>query len=110
MSDTGSNQVTVTILGKPYTIAPDQDQSAEQIQEVARLADETMRQLQQQKPHQSQLQTAILAGLNLVDELFKMQVDYQSAESDIAQRTSRLTASLGRVFQDVEIDSGQSSG
>jgi cell division protein ZapA (FtsZ GTPase activity inhibitor) len=68
-----------------------------------------MRELQQQKPHQSPLQTAILAGLNLVDELFKMQVDYQSAESDIAQRTSRLTTSLGRVFQDVEIESGQST-
>ena len=110
MSDTDSNNVTVSILGKQYTIAPDRDQSAEHIREVGQLVDGTMRELQQLKPHQSPLQIAVLAGLNLVDELFKMQSDYQSAESDIAQRTSRLTASLGRVFQDVEIDSGQSAG
>ena len=110
MSDTDFNQVTVIILGKSYTIAPDRDHSAEYIREIAQLADEGMRELQKQKPHQSPLQIAVLASLNLVDELFKMQADYQSAESDIAQKASRLTASLGHIFQDVEIEKGQSTG
>ena len=40
MSDTGFNQVTVTILGKSYTIAPERDHSVEYIREIAQLADE----------------------------------------------------------------------
>ena len=45
-----------------------------------------------------------LAGLNLVEELHKLRADYQDAESEIAQRTSRLAASLGRVFQGADAD------
>jgi cell division protein ZapA (FtsZ GTPase activity inhibitor) len=53
----------------------------------------------------SPLQVAILASLNLVEELQSLQEDYASAESDITLRTSRLTASLGRLFAEVEASS-----
>ena len=56
----------------------------------------------------SPLQVAILASLNLVEELMSLQEDYASAESDITQRTSRLTASLGRLFAEVEASSSDS--
>jgi hypothetical protein len=37
-----------------------------------------------------------------------LQEDYASTESDITQRTSRLTASLGRLFAEVEASSSDS--
>ena len=107
MPEANSNSVVVNIYGKNYTFALEPGQTEEQIQRVARFVEDHMRQVQQAHHPQSPLQTAILAGLGLVDELFKLQTDYRAAESDIAQRTSRLAASLGRVFEQVNAVSSE---
>lgn len=101
MAESDAARLIVTIYGKNYTFALTPEQRAEHIQEVAQLVDEQMRRAYQEHHLQSPLQLAILAGLNLVEELQKLRADYQDAESEIAQRTSRLAASLGRVFQGV---------
>ena len=108
MPDTDPATVAVSIYGKTFTFALGPDQKAEHIHRVAQFMDEKMREAHEAHRTQSPLQTAVLAGLNLVDELFKLQAEYQTAESDIAQRTTRLTDSLGRVFQDSETDSAAS--
>ena len=104
MSEANPNRVTLTIYGKIYTFAPNCEQDAEFIQQVAQLVDDKMHQVHQVHHTQSPGQTAILAGLELVDELFKLRTEYQAAESDIASRTSKLTASLNRVFQESKSD------
>lgn len=105
MGESDAARLIVNIYGKNYTFALTPEQRAEHIQQVAQLVDEQMRRAFQEHRLQSPLQLAVLAGLNLVDELFKLRADYQEAEAQIAQRTSRLAASLGRVFQDSGADS-----
>jgi cell division protein ZapA (FtsZ GTPase activity inhibitor) len=105
MSDTHSTRVGVDIYGKTFTFSLDQGQTAEHVRQAAQLVDEKMRKPHEVHPAQSPYQATVLVGLNLVDELFKLQAEYQNAESDIAQRTSRLSASLGRAFQNSGPDS-----
>lgn len=104
MAESDAARLIVAIYGKNYTFALTPDQRAEQIQEVAQLVDEQMRRVSQEHHLQAPLQLAILAGLNLVEELHKLRADYQEAEAEISQRTSRLAASLGRVFQGAGTD------
>ncbi|MBM3280560.1 MAG: cell division protein ZapA [Candidatus Handelsmanbacteria bacterium] len=101
MAASDAARLIVSIYGKNYTFALTPEQRAEHIQEVALLVDEQMRRVYQETRIQSPLQLAILAGLNLVEELQQLKADYEDAESEIAQRTSRLAASLGRVFQGI---------
>ena len=108
MSDTRPTSVAVDIYGKTFTFSLGPDQTAEHVQQAAQLIDDKMHEVHKAHNTQSQIQTAVLASLNLVDELFKLQADYQATESDIAQRTSKLNASLGRIFQSVELDSSTS--
>ena len=98
----------VNIFGKSYTLGIDQDHPAEHVQKIAQLVDEQMREVKDEVRSQSPLQVAILASLNLVEELIALQEDYASAEADIAQRTSRLTASLGRLFEEGDATSSES--
>jgi cell division protein ZapA (FtsZ GTPase activity inhibitor) len=105
MAESDAARLIVTIYGKNYTFALTPDQRAEHIQEVAQLVDEQIRRANQEHHLQSPLQLAVLAGLNLVEELHKLKADYQDAEAEISQRTSRLAASLGRVFQGPGADS-----
>ena len=103
-----STNTIVNIFGKNYTLGVDEDHPADHVQLVAQLIDERMQQVKGEVRADSPLQVAILASLNLVEELMSLQKDYASAESDITQRTSRLTASLGRLFAEVEASSSDS--
>ena len=97
-----SSNTVANIFGKNYTLVVDQDHPADLVQQIAQLVDERMHQVKGELRAGSPLQVAILANLNLVEELLSLQEGYASTESDIAQRTSRLTASLGRLFAEVE--------
>ncbi|MEW6752645.1 MAG: cell division protein ZapA [Candidatus Latescibacterota bacterium] len=90
--------LVVSIFGKNYPLALEPGQSADAVREVAHLVDQAMRQVHHEHPSPTPLRTAVLAGLNLVEELFALQAEYRDAEADIAQRTSRLATSLGRLF------------
>ena len=71
------------------------------MRQIAHMVDTHMREIEDDG-QRSPLQIAVTAGLNLVDELFEMQAEYESVKSDIETRTSRLTASLGRLFEQVD--------
>ena len=95
--------VVVNIYGKNYTIALESGQTADQVRELAQLVDAGMCEVKASHSPSSPVQVAVLAGLNLVGELFRLQSDYHAAETDIEQRASRLTASLGRLFDENRI-------
>jgi cell division protein ZapA (FtsZ GTPase activity inhibitor) len=97
-----STNTVVNIFGKNYTLVVDRDHSADLVVQIAQLVDDRMLQVKGELRTGFPLQVAILASLNLVEELLSLQEDYASTESDLAQRTSRLTASLGRLFAEVE--------
>ncbi|MFA6107488.1 MAG: cell division protein ZapA [Candidatus Latescibacterota bacterium] len=94
--------VVVNIHGKNYQIALGPGQTPEGVSAVARLVDEGMRQVEQSQPSTAARQIAVLAGLNLVDELFRLQSEYRETENDIGQRAGRLASSLGRLFEQTQ--------
>lgn len=99
----GKNTVVVSINGKNYAIELEPGDTPEHVRDVAQLVDAAMRNVREAGHLVAPVHTAVLAGLNLIEELFRLQSDYQAAETDIAQRASRLTASLGRVFDEHRI-------
>ena len=98
-----ATNTVANIFGKTYTLGVDQDHSAAHVQHIAQFVDKRMHQVKGElRTGASPLQVAVLASLNLVDELLSIREDHAATESDIAERTSRLTASLGRLFAEVE--------
>ena len=100
-------QVTVSVLGKSYTLESSGERTEEYVHRVAQLVDDKVRSAG--PTHTSPVQTAVLAGLELVDELLKLRAEYRTAESDIAQRTSRLASSLGEIFRETSVTSKPSN-
>ena len=96
--------VKVRILDREYSFASKGEEADAHIREVAHLVDEKMREVGRNARDAAPLQAAVLAGLELVDELLRMQRDVSSVEEDISERTNRLTESLGQLFREVETD------
>ena len=90
----------INIFGKSYTLSTE-GQDVRYMRQIAHMVDTHMREIED-NGQRLPLQIAVIAGLNLVDELFEMQTEYKSVESDIEARTSKLTASLGRLFEQVD--------
>ncbi|MDD2586062.1 MAG: cell division protein ZapA [Syntrophomonadaceae bacterium] len=68
------NRVTVEILNEEYIVKG--DENPEYIQMLATYVDRRMKMIQQRNPNLSKTKTAVLASLNLADELNKLQEDY----------------------------------
>ena len=65
-----ANRVTMTICGQDYTLVA--DESAAYMEKVGALVDEKMTELMT-SAHVSRYDAAVLAAINLADELYKQQ-------------------------------------
>lgn len=72
--DARKRKVQVDIYGDNYTIKGDTPE--EQMKMVAEYVDEKMQFIGQRNPNLSAKQIAVLAALNIADELYKLQNDY----------------------------------
>jgi cell division protein ZapA (FtsZ GTPase activity inhibitor) len=97
-----SRTVKVRILDRQFAFASDGEETDQQIRQVAELVDEKMRDVQRSAGTKTPIQTAVLAGLELVDELMRLQREVSDVESNLSERTNRLSESLGRIFREVE--------
>ena len=100
MADSGDRGLCVQIFGRDYHLSTDEDRDDDHIREVAALVDEKMRQIDREQGSRSAYHVAVLAGLDLVDELLRLKKELMGAQDEIASRTLRLSASLGRVLED----------
>lgn len=66
----------MVIYGQEYTIKG--DESREYVETVARYVDKKMRQISQKSPHLTLPKVAVLTALNIADELYKLQEDYEA--------------------------------
>lgn len=89
--------VQVQILGQQLSIRGEADQ--EYIMGVAGYVDRKMREVTEKLPVASLSKVAILASLNIADELFKERASRQAEGESISDRTARLTAVLDRLDQ-----------
>lgn len=70
------NKVEVDIFGERYNLKG--EESPEYMELLASLVDLKMREINARNPRLNMSQTAILAALNIADELFKLRKDYES--------------------------------
>ena len=92
------NLVQVQIFGHSYTIRGEADR--EYILEVANYVDRKMREITEKLPVASLSKVAILASLNIADELFKERAKIQSDSSELSDKAARLNAVLDELLQD----------
>ena len=92
------NVVQVQIFGHSYTIRGEANQ--EYILGVAAYVDRKMREITEKLPVASLSKVAILASLNIADELFKERARHEHQESQLTRQAARLNAVLDDVLQD----------
>ncbi len=105
------NVVQVEIFGHSYTIRGEANQ--EYILEVAAYVDRKMREITEKLPVASLSKVAILASLNIADELFKERARRETEVRDLRDlsvRTAHLTAVLDEVLQGASPMGGERSG
>lgn len=90
--------VQVQIFGHSYTIRGDADQTY--ILDVAAYVDRKMREITEKLPVASLSKVAILASLNIADELFKERAKHENQAAQLNDRAARLNAVLDDLLQD----------
>ncbi len=70
MEDKDKNRVTVNIMGEEYILRG--SSSREEMYRVGRYVDQLMKSLAEKNVQMSKQKIAVLAALNLADELFKL--------------------------------------
>ena len=92
------NVVQVQIFGHSYTIRGEAEQ--EYIMGVAAYVDRKMREVTEKLPVASLSKVAILASLNIADELFKERARREDRERQLEHRAARLNAVLDDLLQE----------
>ena len=92
------NVVQVQIFGHTYTIRSEAEQTY--ILDVASYVDRKMREITEKLPVASLSKVAILASLNIADELFKERARQQAQSKQLNQNAARLNAVLDELLQD----------
>lgn len=84
-----NNQVQISIFGQEYSVKAPAD--PEYIKKIAEFLDEKMREVQSGfSTTQSSTRIAILAGMNITDELFNARQSGDLNNSDVEQKISSL--------------------
>jgi cell division protein ZapA len=94
--------VQVQIFGQNYTIRGEADQGY--ILGVAAYVDRKMKEITEKLPttsiSSSLSKIAVLAGLNIADELMKERAQRERFEEQLSARAARLNAVLDEILQD----------
>ncbi len=93
--------VEVTVAGRNYRLRSDEDGA--DLEAVARLVNERIGDIQKAGPHLEKEEVAILAALNVGDELLRQRAASESqsdaVETAVAAVRSRLADLVGRMEQ-----------
>ncbi|MCF7885284.1 MAG: cell division protein ZapA [Candidatus Marinimicrobia bacterium] len=101
MSQLDNNIVEVTIFGKKYKIRAQAD--SDYIVNVAKYVDEKMQQVEQSlDKKQSEIRIAILAAMNITDELFNCQSANKDTINTIKDKTDTLIKSIDENIEEIE--------
>lgn len=92
------NILKVTIYGTDYPIKG--NTNTEYIKKVADYVDGKMREVDESTSVKSSLKVAILAALNITDELFRERAEKESVISNFEDRIKKLSDCLNRNIHD----------
>ena len=93
-----SKSTVVEILGQEYRVKGDSD--VERIEMVGRYVDQKMRQLTKGTSLGSSTKVAILAALNIADELYEERQKSADTLRKVDERIRKVTASLEESLQE----------
>ncbi|HSY12507.1 MAG TPA: cell division protein ZapA [Verrucomicrobiae bacterium] len=93
----GSNNVRVDIYDQTYHL---RGSDTEYITQLAEYVDTKMRLIAQQAATVDSLRVAVLAALNIADELHVLKRKYDSIDSDYSERAGQLAGALDEVLQE----------
>ena len=92
-----SGRVTpITIMGQQYPIRTSLD--AEYVIRLATFVDEKMRAVSESTPSGDSVRLAVLAALNIADELFRCRDANDQRNGQLAERTEELERILDRLL------------
>jgi cell division protein ZapA len=94
--ETEKHTVRVNIYGNEYPIKSEAD--PEYIKRVARYVDQKMREISQKVDSRTALEVAILAALNITDELMQEKADKDKTVAEVEDRTAELTEWLEKTL------------
>lgn len=97
------NVIKLTIYGTEYPIKGDTD--VDYIKKVAGYIDQKMYEVERNTSAKSSLKVAILAALNIADELFRERAENQKNIRIFEKRIERLTQILDNIEQEFKSDS-----
>lgn len=89
-----AQSTTVTIYGQEYTVRGGED--AEYVREVARYVDQRMQEVSRASHQVSSTKVAILAAMNITEELFR---ERSGGMSSLEARAAHLVKALEETFQ-----------
>ena len=93
----GSSNVRVDIYDQTYHL---RGSDTEYIAQLAEYVDNKMRLISQQAATVDSLRVAVLAALNIADELHVLKRKYDSIASDYNERAGHLEGALDEILQD----------
>lgn len=93
-----SESVTVTIFGREYTLKGDTDQ--DYVRQVADFVDQRMREVAKSSAVASTAKVAILAAVNIADELLREQQKRLEAMATLEDRSVQIAGLLAREVGD----------
>ena len=89
------NRVVVSIFGKEYSLVADVD--PEYIKKTAQYLDSKMREVSGSFPNITEARVAVLAALNIADELFKLRDNHED-NAQFERRIGEMTRLLSEVL------------
>jgi len=90
--DSSKNTVHVNIYGEEYPVRAEGD--SEYIRQVAHYLDRKMREMAEKVPNRSPSRIAILAALNIADELFQERKKSEDNQVALEARTQEIISLL----------------
>jgi len=93
-----SSLVPVVIMGQTYKVRAEEDVAY--IEELARFVDTKMQTIAETTGTSDSLKVAILAALNIADELFKAEERERSSDEELAGRVDALVKTLDKTLRE----------
>ena len=99
--DDKKQTVSVNILGEEYPLKADADRAY--IVQVAKYVDTKMKEVMEKVSAKAPVKVAVLAALNIADELFKERAEKEKKISDIEERAQSLIRLLENELVEQEL-------
>ncbi len=91
-------QIRVSIFGTEYSLIAENDESY--IKEIARYVDEKMREIDNSQSLKSSMKVAVLAALNIADELYQERAYREKLLNQLNEEARKLNRSLIDVIEE----------